>query len=139
MTHFYPSQVMIGEYGARLERYFPFHLGIMRLCSARMHSALSYHASGDQLSCMQKDEGWLANRDINSEDPQGWVTGSRAIVNHPDYTYHRDCWGNVLIDSASQGNITGANSPKFWHAAKINSHIHRQIDFLFLYVHQRRY
>lgn len=76
-----------------------------------------------------KNEGWLANRDINSEDPQGWITGSSAIANHSEYTHHRDCWGNVLIDNASQGNISGANSPKFWHAAKINSHIHRQIDF----------
>lgn len=76
-----------------------------------------------------KEEEWVINRDINVEDPEGWIRGAQAIVKHGGVTELGDCWGNKLIENANDEDIDGVQAPRFWHAAKINSHIHRQISF----------
>jgi hypothetical protein len=75
------------------------------------------------------DEEWIVNRDPNSEDEKGWIRGSIAIKDHVDFDPNSICWGNDLIKSAAKGNLAGVNSARFWHAAKTNSHMHRQIGY----------
>ncbi|WP_054312272.1 hypothetical protein [Mesorhizobium sp. 1M-11] len=73
------------------------------------------------------DEKWLVYRHPNSQDANGWIEGSKAITADPNYDGKNDCWGSDLVAHAAKGDIAGVSSARFWHGAKINMHIHRQI------------
>jgi hypothetical protein len=72
-------------------------------------------------------EAWLVYRHLNSQDAQGWIDGAKAIKKDGLYDGPLDCWGSSLIENAAKGDIEGVASARFWHAAKINMHLHRQI------------
>ena len=72
-------------------------------------------------------ESWIVYRHPNAQDAQGWVEGAKAVLGHDSFDHENDCWGSKLLDRAAKGDIEGAASARFWHGAKINMHIHRQI------------
>jgi hypothetical protein len=74
------------------------------------------------------DEAWLVYRHDNTNDDVGWVTGSAAIVAHERYLPAPETWGVQLIERAADGNINDVRWSRFWHAAKVNIHIHRQVE-----------
>lgn len=75
------------------------------------------------------DEAWLAYRAPNANDEQGWIDGSAAIRNRPEYRPTPEVWGVNMIEQAANGNLEGLNSARFWYATKVNIHIHRQIAY----------
>lgn len=81
-------------------------------------------------------KGWMVYRHQNSQDADGWIEGAKVIVAalKEDHAYEDegslpDCWGSTLIVMAESGTIDGVGSARFWHGAKINMHIHRQIRY----------
>ncbi len=77
-------------------------------------------------------KSWLVYRHPNSQDAQGWIDGAKAIAADDElFDGFPKCWGGELLKSAANGNIEGVASARFWHAAKINMHIHRQIGHAF--------
>lgn len=75
------------------------------------------------------DEKWLVYRHPNAQDAQGWVEGSNTILKDANCDKKNDCWGSDLVNQAAGGDIDGVSSARFWHGAKINMHIHRQIRY----------
>lgn len=75
------------------------------------------------------DEMWLVYQDSNLQDVDGWVRGAQAINTHDAFDEFPDCWGGQLLSRASNGDVAGVQSARFWEAAKINMHIHRQIRY----------
>jgi hypothetical protein len=71
---------------------------------------------------------WLTYKHPDSNDPNGWILGSREIVNRAEFAAAPRCWGTELIQRASTGNIAGADAIRFWHAARVNIHLTTQID-----------
>jgi hypothetical protein len=75
------------------------------------------------------DETWLSYRHQDARDSAEWVEGSKAILAHKLYGTRLHAWGHDRIKAAARGDIRGVDSARFWHASKINIHIHRQIHF----------
>lgn len=75
------------------------------------------------------EEQWLIYRHPDAQDADGWIIGAQEISNHPDFDDFPNCWGGELLEKAVGGDTTGGASARFWHAAKINMHIHRQIGY----------
>jgi hypothetical protein len=75
------------------------------------------------------DKKWLVYRHPNAQDAQGWIDGSNAVLKDPNCDKQNDCWGSDLVNQAAGGNIDAVSSARFWHGAKINMHIHRQIRY----------
>lgn len=75
------------------------------------------------------DEGWMAYRHLNQNDPTGWVDGSRAISEHDFYRPPLEAWGSEIIEAAADGDIENVQSSRFWDAVRVNLHIHRQIRY----------
>ncbi|HLY89868.1 MAG TPA: hypothetical protein VKQ27_12880 [Acetobacteraceae bacterium] len=75
------------------------------------------------------DDAWLIYKHANSQDAQGWITGAQEIRDHEDFVGFPECWGGTVLERASNDDIAGLQSGRFWDAAKINMHIHRQIRF----------
>lgn len=74
-------------------------------------------------------ESWLIYRSPNMNDPEGWVEGAQAIASDDAYPPPPEAWGSTLIAAAVGGSLDGANSARFWTAAKVNLHLHRQIRY----------
>ncbi|MBZ8132893.1 beta family protein [Afifella sp. IM 167] len=74
-------------------------------------------------------EGWITYKHPNAQDPQGWIEGAKKVLGDSNCDKENDCWGSQLLEAAESGNIEGASSARFWHGAKINMHIHRQIRY----------
>lgn len=74
------------------------------------------------------DESWLAYRAPNTNDEQGWIDGAEAIIASPEFPPAPNTWGVDSIQQAARGDLDGLNSARFWYAAKVNIHIHRQIS-----------
>jgi Beta protein len=74
-------------------------------------------------------DGWLVYRHPDAQDVQGWIEGAKAVLGHDDCDDENNCWGSQLVDRAFEGDISGVASARFWHGAKINMHIHRQIRY----------
>lgn len=75
------------------------------------------------------DEKWLVYRHPNAQDANGWIEGSKAILADANYDGLSNCWGSELVKHAANGEIDGVSSARFWHGAKINMHLHRQIQY----------
>lgn len=75
------------------------------------------------------DEAWLAYRAPNTNDQQGWIDGARAIRERPEYSPAPDTWGVEQIQQAAGGDLDSLDSARFWYAAKVNIHLHRQISY----------
>lgn len=71
--------------------------------------------------------GWLIYRDPNAKDQEGWKTGSKLIQEHEEYL-SLDAWGAVVIAKAANGTSNDNKSNRFWHAAKVNLHLHNQVN-----------
>ena len=63
------------------------------------------------------------------QDIDGWVRGAQAINAHDQFDHFPDCWGGLLLRRAFNGDTAGVQSARFWEAAKINMHMHRQIAY----------
>lgn len=74
-------------------------------------------------------ESWIIYRHDNAQDPQGWIVGSKAIIDHDDFDDGLTCWGNGLMKAAATGKLDPYGSARYWHAAKINMHVSRQISY----------
>jgi hypothetical protein len=74
-------------------------------------------------------ETWLVYKHPDAQDPQGWIEGAKAVLGDSKCDKKNECWGSKLVESAKNGNIEGVASARFWHGAKINMHIHRQIRY----------
>lgn len=75
------------------------------------------------------EKAWIAFRDPNSKDRAGWIDGSKAILDVPDVKPLPDTWGSGIIQQAADGNLSNIDVAKVWYAAKVNIHLHRQIEF----------
>lgn len=75
-----------------------------------------------------QDEGWVVYRHENARDADGWIKGAKEVVAHEPHQA-LDAWGYEMLANAAKGRIEGVDSARFWHAAKINMHIHRQIGY----------
>lgn len=73
------------------------------------------------------EEAWLVYKHPDAQDAQGWIEGAKAVLDSPSCDKKNECWGSELLAKAKSGNIDGVGSARFWHGAKINMHIHRQI------------
>ncbi|MGR9055921.1 beta family protein [Rhizobium leguminosarum] len=74
-------------------------------------------------------ESWIVYRHDNAQDPEGWIVGSKAILKHGSFDDGLNCWGSQLVKSAAVGKLDPYGSARFWHAAKINMHLYRQIRY----------
>lgn len=74
-------------------------------------------------------EAWLVYKHPDAQDTQGWIEGAKAILANEKYDGANACWGSEIVDRAAKGDIAGVSSARFWHGAKINMHIHRQIRY----------
>lgn len=74
-------------------------------------------------------EAWIVYRHANAQDAQGWIDGSKAVMAHACFDEGITCWGSSIMKSAAVGNLDASGSARFWHGAKINMHIHRQIRY----------
>jgi len=74
-------------------------------------------------------ESWLAYRAPNTNDEQGWIDGAVAIRDRPEYPPAPGVWGVEMIEQAAGDDLEGLNSARFWYAAKVNIHIHRQLAY----------
>lgn len=72
--------------------------------------------------------GWLIYRDPNAKDSEGWITGSQEVQGH-DMFEPLDTWGGLVVSTAAEGNLGDNRSPRYWHAAKVNLHLHYQINY----------
>lgn len=72
--------------------------------------------------------GWLIFRDPNARDSQGWITGSQEIQKHPSFK-SLETWGGDVVSRAAEGDLGENRSPRFWYAAKVNLHLHHQLNF----------
>lgn len=74
------------------------------------------------------DDQWLVHRHANADDPDGWVEGSEAIVAHEQFD-PMVSWTDETIVATAEGNSTGMDTPRPWHAARIAGHIDRQFRY----------
>jgi len=77
------------------------------------------------------DEMWLVYRDANNQDADGWIRGARSVCEQEEFEGVPECWGGKILQNAFDGDLAATSSAKYWHAAKINMHIHRQIKYSF--------
>lgn len=73
------------------------------------------------------NDSWLLYRHKNLNDKEGWIKGAEKILQHAHFKSAPDVWGTDLIREAAKGNIEGVDSARFWSAARVNIHLHRQI------------
>lgn len=73
------------------------------------------------------DDAWLVYRHQDLNDEIGWTTGAAEIVEHGRYRPVPDVWGAGVIQRAANGDTADVAASRFWHAVKVNIHIHRQI------------
>ncbi|MBY5552626.1 hypothetical protein HFO41_10045 [Rhizobium leguminosarum] len=74
-------------------------------------------------------DAWIVYRHPNAQDAHGWIAGSKAIMNNADFDDGLDCWGSEIMRVAAGGKLDPYGSARYWHAAKINMHLHRQIQY----------
>lgn len=72
---------------------------------------------------------WLAYRDSNSQDRDGWADGVEKIATNDYFKGAPDIWGTHAIKKAQGGNFDGLEWPRDWHGVKVNIHIHQQLEF----------
>jgi hypothetical protein len=65
-------------------------------------------------------------------EQKGWVVGATEILAYPQYEDWPECWGHDLLKKAAAGDISLANRPFHWYAAKINIHMACQIKHVLL-------
>lgn len=75
------------------------------------------------------DDRWLIYRHPNTNDPNGWRDGSLLITQHGSYRPAPQVWGVNIIEQAARNDLDDISTARFWYAAKVNIHIHRQIRF----------
>jgi hypothetical protein len=75
------------------------------------------------------EEAWLAYRYANAKDKKGWVVGAQEVKNDARFLKAPKIWGVGVIQQASINDITDIDSPKAWYGAKVNIHLHQQINF----------
>ncbi len=75
------------------------------------------------------EKAWIAFRDPNSKDREGWIEGAKEILGYPDVEPLPDAWGSGVIKQAANGDLSSIDVAKIWYAAKVNIHIHQQIKF----------
>lgn len=73
------------------------------------------------------DDTWLIYRHPNTNDVTGWHEGSSAITDHARYNPAPRVWGVGVIEQAAANDLHNISTARFWYAAKVNIHIHRQI------------
>jgi hypothetical protein len=73
------------------------------------------------------DDAWLVYRHADLNDDTGWTTGAAEIVAHERYRPVPDAWGAGVIQRAANGDTADVEASRFWHAVKVNIHLHRQI------------
>lgn len=109
---------------------FPFLFG--DYAGHRRHKSSSTFITGDWKAQVvyPLSEAWIIYKHPNAQDITGWITGSKTIINDVDnFDSALSCWGSELIKSAAKGNIGSHSSARYWHGAKVNMHIHRQIKY----------
>lgn len=108
---------------------FPFMFGDYA-ATYRKRSSSTY-IPGDWRSTVvyPLDEGWLAYRHLDANDRSGWTSGAAETMEHDLYEPTEiPCWGADMLERAAEGDTEGVESARFWYAAKVNMHIHRQIQ-----------
>jgi hypothetical protein len=73
------------------------------------------------------NDKWVIYRDPNLKDQQGWIKGSGEVLSAAGDDKTK-CWGSSIVEKASGGKLDDYKSPRFWYAAKVNMHLHRQIS-----------
>lgn len=62
-------------------------------------------------------------------DSKGFIDASNAIIKRFPEIIDDDYWGSKKIVDASNGDIEGMKTPSAWIAARVNIHIHRQLEY----------
>lgn len=73
-------------------------------------------------------ESWTIYRHPDAGDETGYVSGTQELLEREDFEPAPDTWGTNLIRRAAAGTAQDELSARFWYAAKVNIHIHRQIQ-----------
>lgn len=108
---------------------FPFAYGDYAT-TARTNAHSAYIPSDSKPTAVYAlTDGWLIYRGVDLNDPQGWIDGSTAILEHNEYDGPIPAWGQGLLDRAADNDLNGIDSARFWRAAKINLHIYRQLRY----------
>jgi hypothetical protein len=76
-----------------------------------------------------REKDWIAYRDPNAQDKQGWCDGAEKIVGSDNFVGAPKVWGVDAIKKAAEGKLAGLEWPRDWYGAKVNIHLHRQIKF----------
>ncbi|MCW2245138.1 hypothetical protein M2352_000729 [Azospirillum fermentarium] len=73
------------------------------------------------------NDAWLVYRHPDANDEAGWGAGAEEVVAHERYQPVPEVWGAEVIGRAANGDTADVLASRFWHAVKVNIHIHRQI------------
>ena len=74
------------------------------------------------------DQGWLIHRHENADDPNGWVVGAQAIVNHDSFDPINSWSDNIIVDVANNG-LGQHSTSRTWHAVRVSGHLERQARY----------
>ena len=108
---------------------FPFQFGDYASINRRRKSTTYVPGDWRATVAYPLDRGWLIYRHPDASDPKGWIDGAKAVIAHPSYQPGLETWGGELLVKAAAGSIDDVASARFWHAAKVNMHIHRQVRY----------
>jgi len=105
---------------------FPFTFGDYGAIHRRKSTTMYVPGDWRATVIYPLNDKWLIYRDPNSKDQQGWITGSREVLTAAEKD-KTNCWGASMVENAAKEKIEECKSPRFWYAAKVNMHLHRQI------------
>lgn len=74
------------------------------------------------------EDAWLVYRHPDANDDGGWGAGAEEMVEHERFRPAPAVWGTGVIERAANGQTADVLASRFWHAVKVNIHIHRQMD-----------
>lgn len=106
---------------------FPFMYGDYAAVYRRKNTSMFMPGDWRATVITPSKGGWLIYRHPDAKDQEGWKTGSTAAQKHVDFV-PLDTWGASVLARAANGDIEESKSPRFWYAAKVNLHIHRQLN-----------
>jgi hypothetical protein len=108
---------------------FPFQFGDYSAMNRKIKKSTYMPNKFVPVVSYPTNEAWTIYRHDVLSDYSGWSAGSKVIVKHETFEPAPDTEGVRLINLAAKDSADDAQSSRFWIAAKVNMHIHRQIYY----------